>query len=406
MGQPMDAEDRGEGGEGAALPPSTQEARLQAAMEGCLSLIGTLQDRVESLESRLEGVASVRDATDGARARCRRLEARCGALERSVRRVAEAGIDFNDGDDASDLDDDRFDDDDDDDDGPSDGEDSTLSKCEKNWEKIQRNWEKMFRELQEFRRREGHCDVPHNYGTLGRWAHNQRTAHRAFRAGKGTKFARHRIEKLESIGFSWDAWTGKKSAWNTMIKELLYFKHIEGHCDVTPAYENRALVRWVEKQRKDYRAIMNGEQFRGRGYLTNERIKTLERLGFRWTIDRVSVDGPDIPMEDGGEGGKGEREREREEEEEDTCLPGVTHGIETAPRHASKYKDGQWICTSKQRYQQFTCRWPGCKVQCRTYCPCRIGHWLCPSHIVRHSMEATREACLSEFRSMTEISPA
>ncbi|KAL7549033.1 hypothetical protein ACHAWF_012294, partial [Thalassiosira exigua] len=35
-------------------------------------------------------------------------------------------------------------------------------------------------------------------------------------------------------------------------------------------------------------------------------------------------------------------------------LPGVPHGIASAPEHASEYRNRRWVCEAKQRYQQHT----------------------------------------------------
>ena len=79
-------------------------------------------------------------------------------------------------------------------------------------------------------------------------------------------------------------------------------------------------------------------------------------------------------------------------EEPPTTLPGVVHDVATAPNHASEFRNRKWVCKAAKKYQQYTCKWVGCKNLTRTYCPCNPGYWLCPSHILRHSMDATKEA--------------
>ena len=77
---------------------------------------------------------------------------------------------------------------------------------------------------------------------------------------------------------------------------------------------------------------------------------------------------------------------------EDRGLPGVQHDICSAPPHATEYRNRKWRLGAKAPYQQYTCRWPECATRCRTCCPCTPGVWLCPSHVVEHSVVATRKA--------------
>ena len=56
-----------------------------------------------------------------------------------------------------------------------------------------------------------------------------------------------------------------------------------------------------------------------------------------------------------------------------TILPETEHKVETAPDHASEYRNRRWLCESTKKYQQYTCKWVGCKKMVRTYCPCNPG---------------------------------
>lgn len=63
------------------------------------------------------------------------------------------------------------------------------------------------------------------------------------------------------------------------------------------------------------------------------------------------------------------------------------HTIETAPAHAKAYHNRQWIKTATSPYQQYACKWPGCKKQTRSHCSCTPGYWLCPNHVLKHAVE-------------------
>jgi hypothetical protein len=67
--------------------------------------------------------------------------------------------------------------------------------------------------------------------------------------------------------------------WDLKFDELLGFKERYGHCGVPHTYqENRALARWVKRQRYQYKLKQDGKV----STMTDRRIKTLERIGFVW----------------------------------------------------------------------------------------------------------------------------
>ena len=81
-----------------------------------------------------------------------------------------------------------------------------------------------------------------------------------------------------------------------------------------------------------------------------------------------------------------------EERADDLFLPLTRcHDIGTAPTHASAYRNRAWVRDANVKYAQYTCRWPGCKKATRNYCVCTPGTWLCPSHIVQHAVDATKD---------------
>jgi hypothetical protein len=63
------------------------------------------------------------------------------------------------------------------------------------------------------------------------------------------------------------------------------------------------------------------------------------------------------------------------------------HSLVTAPRHATKFLNGNWICKSKSPYQQHICRGQGCKKQVRSHCICTPGHWVCVDCFQKHVLE-------------------
>jgi len=68
-------------------------------------------------------------------------------------------------------------------------------------------WEQRFNELCEFKRENGHTNVPEKYApnkSLGKWVSNQRHRRKLLDAGKKAKgMTRTRVEKLDAVGFEW-----------------------------------------------------------------------------------------------------------------------------------------------------------------------------------------------------------
>jgi len=61
--------------------------------------------------------------------------------------------------------------------------------------------------------------------------------------------------------------------------ELIQFRKRFGHCRVPYGYaEDPTLARWVKRQRYQYKQRLEGKQ----SYMTDERIQTLENIGFVW----------------------------------------------------------------------------------------------------------------------------
>ena len=79
-----------------------------------------------------------------------------------------------------------------------------------------------------------------------------------------------RIEKLEAIGFVWDA---QEAAWQEMYNRLVEYIDRKGDADVPQRYKkDPKLGTWVNNQRKAYRE----------GKMPLDRIEKLEAIGFRW----------------------------------------------------------------------------------------------------------------------------
>jgi superfamily II DNA or RNA helicase len=137
------------------------------------------------------------------------------------------------------------------------------------WDPYVEDWESGFSALQKFKNREGHCRATQKHIEEGIILGNWVMVQRAFR-DKG-KLDPERINRLDSIGFSWDPFA---EDWESGFSALQKFKNREGHCRVplTHVEEDFTLGNWVSKQR----------EFKKSGRLHPDRINRLVSLGFIW----------------------------------------------------------------------------------------------------------------------------
>lgn len=71
----------------------------------------------------------------------------------------------------------------------------------------------------------------------------------------------------------------KDQRWNIRFEELMEFKQQHGHCRVPHGYPpNRKLSWWVMNQRAQYQLLKDGKK----SWLSNERVKILNDVGFEW----------------------------------------------------------------------------------------------------------------------------
>jgi hypothetical protein len=67
-------------------------------------------------------------------------------------------------------------------------------------------WEDRLSELADYRKINGHCNVPTNYSEntqLANWIHTQRTQYNRHLKGKTSYMTISRIQELERLGFEW-----------------------------------------------------------------------------------------------------------------------------------------------------------------------------------------------------------
>ena len=127
-----------------------------------------------------------------------------------------------------------------------------------------RKWEANFKELKEYKKMNGHCNVPARHPELGDWVKTQR------RAFKNKNLLAYRMKLLQDIGFSWEV--SQSKGWDANFKELKKYKAENGNCIVPLRHPE--LGSWVNNQRTAYK----------NENLSKERINSLKEIGFSWEV--------------------------------------------------------------------------------------------------------------------------
>ncbi len=130
------------------------------------------------------------------------------------------------------------------------------------------DWDRMIDSLAEFKKTQGHCNVPEKRignSKLARWVKDQRVK------WKQGKLPEEHFQKLNRLGFVWQR---HDAAWEDMYNRLVRFRNKWGHCKVPYNWSaDRQLSKWVYTQRTR----------RNRGLLNKERIIRLDKIGFEWS---------------------------------------------------------------------------------------------------------------------------
>jgi hypothetical protein len=125
------------------------------------------------------------------------------------------------------------------------------------WEPYIDYWEKMFAELVAYKKVHGNCNVLKDSGPLGAWCTQQRS--------RKVKLSPERIARLDALEFCWDI---RDALWDKNYIELVAYKKVNGHCNVS--HGNGPLGLWCANLRNR------------RSKLMPERIAQLDALGFCW----------------------------------------------------------------------------------------------------------------------------
>jgi len=136
------------------------------------------------------------------------------------------------------------------------------------WDPQETAWNRQFADLERFKRKHGHCNVPGQYPEnprLGAWVN--------FTRMKAQKLSPKRRQRLEAIGFVWSVnGPNPHHSWEWWYEKLVKFHRRHGHCRVSEhSGPDIALGSWVSRMRTQ------------RPPLSKTRRQLLDKIGFSWT---------------------------------------------------------------------------------------------------------------------------
>eukprot|EP00978_Attheya_sp_CCMP212_P025625 scaffold82791_cov49-Attheya_sp.AAC.2 len=147
------------------------------------------------------------------------------------------------------------------------------------------SWDESFKELVDFKKFNGHTNVPAQFGQLGKWVSNQRRQYRFITEGKDSLLTIDKHKQLERIGFAFK-FRPKYSypPWDQRFQELVDFKKINGHMNVRQ--RSGPLGNWINKQKMQYRLLKKGKP----SQLNSDKRKKLESIGFEFKYRSTTWD--------------------------------------------------------------------------------------------------------------------
>jgi predicted helicase len=131
-------------------------------------------------------------------------------------------------------------------------------------ERLESSWDVNFGKLVKFKEEHGHCRVLQRWEgdfKLGIWVSNQRKNYSL------DLISRDRIQKLESIGFAWDAISDR---WDQMFESLRNYQSKNGHCRIPKSHKELGL--WIGVQRRNFR----------KKSMPSDHLFKLNSIGFDW----------------------------------------------------------------------------------------------------------------------------
>lgn len=136
------------------------------------------------------------------------------------------------------------------------------------------SWKQFIRQLKEFKKEHGHCNVPQNFSN--KWlAGKVLSVRQDYHYGR---LKNNRKIELDKLGFIWQPQKDRqKSIWDKTFDALVLFQQKHGHCDVPQIYEPNP---WLGRRVNTIRSMFN------KGRVPNETIMQLHKIGFFWDVKK------------------------------------------------------------------------------------------------------------------------
>jgi Helicase associated domain len=175
------------------------------------------------------------------------------------------------------------------DDGSNKKQKKAVSKADR--------WNAHFEECKEFAKKHGHCKIPTSYKdnkALGVWVQETRRNYKLMATGGKPRapLSDEQVEKLNDIEFHWgftpDPSTTAESetSWEANFAKLKSYKETNGDFDVPMQGTSVNLAKWARAQRHQN----NLRATKRKSFMTKERVKQLDSIGFDWDGPR-KIDG-------------------------------------------------------------------------------------------------------------------
>jgi hypothetical protein len=153
----------------------------------------------------------------------------------------------------------------------------------------QQSFEKRFNDLMAFKAKYGHCNVSciGEDASLGRWCSVVRRSYKKIQKNEKPlmNLSNEEIQRLNDAGFSLCLRKKECAAMKTFeerFNNLMAFKAMNGHCNVSFIGEDASLGRWCSVVRRSYKKIQKNEK--PLMNLSDEQIQRFNDAGFKFCL--------------------------------------------------------------------------------------------------------------------------
>mmetsp|Transcript_30720 Transcript_30720/g.59912 ORF Transcript_30720/g.59912 Transcript_30720/m.59912 type:complete len:841 (+) Transcript_30720:52-2574(+) len=173
-----------------------------------------------------------------------------------------------------------------------------MRRCEKKWDL---KWEKQYEKVKAYFAANNTLKVKESYDySLYRWSTRQRRLLQRHLEGKPVTLSEYKLKKLTELGWKMEDVSRRRTPprintaadeeaiWNKNYEHLKRYMKENGHMMFSVKdlnHDELLLMRWVERNRREYRKLRNGEESK----LTAVRMRKLNDAGFIFNPRDISV---------------------------------------------------------------------------------------------------------------------